>query len=464
MVIRVELQESLRPQAGHLRRVRVNLVFIMTDQQRADSIGPDRHPCAGFPRMEALGEESIRCTQMFASAIPCVPSRLSMLSGRHEWMSRGHGNARFALHNDRTWMSELRENGFRCVSVGKTHMVHAGSTHVQVPVGASFGEQGGWDHFHPAVSPAREADYFDIATATRGIDVMRRLARSSSPFALFIGFHAPHEPYVMPERFLGSVDPSAVELPAARTDEEYDSKSQAFRRRVEHFRGMFGYVTDDQVREGIAAYHDLLHMIDECVGRILDEIDALGIRDDTAVVFCSDHGDLLGEHGIFNKAATFYESEIRIPLLLRIPGRHEAATSFDGLASGVDIYPTVLDALGVRSTASLPGRSILSMNEGTTTRRSSVTCTNTSGMMIRTQDRKLWYDAQDNDGELYDLSEDPLELLNLYSTDEHRSTRSEMFETLIRERMLSDLAWARAEPEDHRLLDELRTLGEPEIV
>lgn len=442
----------------------MNLVFIMTDQQRADSIGPGRHSCAGFPRMEALRDESICCTQAFASAIPCVPSRLSMLTGRHEWMSRGHGNARFIDPDELTWMSELRENGYRCVSVGKTHMVHAGSTHVQVPVGESFGDQSGWDHFHPAASPAREEDYFDIATATRGIDVMRRLARSSEPFALFVGFHAPHEPYVMPERFLRRIDPSSVDLPQARSSEEYDSKSLAFRRRVEHFRSMFGEVTDDQVRAGIAAHHDLLHMIDECVGRLLDEIDALGIRDETTVVFCSDHGDLLGEHGIFNKAATFYESEVRIPLLLRVPGRHEPESLFDGLASGVDLYPTILDALGVKTTASLPGRSILSMSEGKTTERSSVTCTNTTGMMIRTHDRKLWYDASDNDGELYELAHDPMELQNLFRTDGHRAMRSEMFEALTRERMLSDLAWARPEPHDRRLLDELRTLGEPEIV
>ena len=88
----------------------MNVIFIMSDQQRCDSIGPDRHPCADYPVMERLRSQSVSFDSFYASAIPCVPSRQTMLTGRQEWMSRGCGNVKFNMGEDTTWMSILREN------------------------------------------------------------------------------------------------------------------------------------------------------------------------------------------------------------------------------------------------------------------------------------------------------------------------------------------------------------------
>ena len=184
----------------------MNVVFVMSDQQRADSVGPNRHPCADFPVMEQLREESVSFESLYASAIPCVPSRQSILTGRQNWMSRVWGNMQFNMADDLTWMSVLRDRGYRCVSVGKTHMIHAGSFHIQIPVGRTFAGQGGWDHFHPEPSPEPEETYFDIHAARRACAALTRL-KESGPFALFVGFHAPHEPYVMPQRYLDFVTP-----------------------------------------------------------------------------------------------------------------------------------------------------------------------------------------------------------------------------------------------------------------
>lgn len=435
----------------------------MSDQQRADSIGPGRHPCADYPNMEQLRGESVSFDNFCASAIPCVPSREVMLTGRQEWMSRGNGNAKFNTGDDRTWMSVLRDHGYGCVSVGKTHMIHAGSTHIQVPLKNSFGDQGGWDHFHPAASPEPEESYFDIHTATRAREALRSLAGDEAPFALFVGFHAPHEPYIMPERYLDFVDPKDAPLPAVRADHEHDQKSKGYRNRVEHFKRLFGGIDDQKTRLGVAGHHCLLKMVDDCLGAVREEIESLDLLEETLFVYCSDHGDLLGEHWLFNKAATFYESEIRIPMMIRFPNGAHAGSTVSGLASGIDVFPTLLDGLGIGADVSLPGMSLLpAILDGAATREY-VTCTNTGGMMIRTDSKKLWYSVVNDDGEMYDLEADPQELNNLYNNPEASAMRHELFEQLLRSRMNDDLAYSRPTERDKLIHREMRTLHEPEI-
>src|SRR5918998_622084 len=99
----------------------MNVVFIMADQQRADSFGPGRHPCADYPVLEQLAGESVSFESMYVAATPCVPSRTAFLTGRHAWMAGRSSNTKFLPDNATTWMSILRDYGYTSVSVGKTH-------------------------------------------------------------------------------------------------------------------------------------------------------------------------------------------------------------------------------------------------------------------------------------------------------------------------------------------------------
>ena len=137
-----------------MTKKRPNVVFIMTDQQRADMIGEGKHPNADFPNLEKLREESVQFTKCYTAAMACVPSRTCYLTGQQSWQNKTAGNARFTQGgNPYSWMSVLRENGYRCVSVGKTHEVHAGSHHIQVPQYKSYvdmcayGQGGGFKHY-----------------------------------------------------------------------------------------------------------------------------------------------------------------------------------------------------------------------------------------------------------------------------------------------------------------------------
>ncbi len=439
----------------------MNVVFIMADQQRADSVGPDRHPCADYPVLERLRSESISFDRFYASAIPCVPSRQTMLTGRQEWMSRGWGNSKFNMCEDTTWMSLLRDQGYRCVSVGKTHMCHAGSFHMQVPIRETFAGRGGWNHFEIVESPEPESTYFDTCAADRACAALERL--KGNPFAMFLGFHAPHEPYVMPRGYMDFVRPEDVPLPAARREDEYRTKSNAYRARVEHFKKMFGGTIDEKrMRTGIAGHHCLVKMVDDCVGRLMDKLESLGLLDDTLVVYCSDHGDLLGEHGLFNKAATFYESEIRVPFMVRFPDGYRAGERVARFASGIDVLPTLMEILGFKPDVSLPGISLLPAMRGEGAARDLVTCTNTRGMMIRTDRHKLWYNPVDGDGEMYDLERDPMELDNLFGLPEHSEMRRELFERMLHERIRDDQRFSQPTERDKRLHAEVNSSYEPE--
>lgn len=440
-----------------------NVVFIMTDQQRADSIGPRRHDCANYPNMERLRSESVSFGNFFTAASPCAPSRHTFLTGRQPWKLGVHGNGKFSTEGDKTWMQVLRDYGYRSVSVGKTHMIHAGSFHIQIPPGQSFGNNADWNHFAPAATGEPDDSFFDMHTAKRACAAIERL-NDGKPFAMFIGFHAPHEPYVMPGNYLDYCKPDDAPLPANRSAGEYETKSEAYRRRVDLFRNKHGEITDDMVRKGIAGHHCALKMVDDCLGTIIGTLSEQRLLDNTLIVYTSDHGELLGEHGLFNKAATAYESEIRIPFMIRFPDGYKAGEVVDSLASSLDFAPTLFELLGLSPDVSLPGRSLVpSIRQGQPV-RDYVTLFGLGGAMgIRTGEHKLWYHPRFQDGEMYRLQEDPQEMNNLYGDKEAIDLRRQLFELMLHARMVDDERDSVPTRRENLLREEIRASYEPQV-
>lgn len=451
---------------------RPNILFIMADQQRADSFGPDRHPCADFPVLENLAKESVVFSRCYTAAMACVASRHAFLTGHYPWQDRVAGNARFMTGDQTTWMSVLRDQGYRSVSVGKTHMVHAGSTHIQVPIMDSYndkgiwGEGGDWNHFEVQVSREPQDTYFEFFAVRRACEAIDRLTASSdNPFAMFLGFHAPHEPYVLPEKYARWIDPADVPLPLARAEGELDQKSTHLRERRAHLERILGRsITDDDVRAGIAGHLGAVKMVDDCVGLMLNHLRQRNLLDNTMVVFCSDHGEMLGEHHIFNKAATFYEGEIRLPMIMRFPDRRHAGTTYTRLMSSLDWAPTLFDYLDIEADFGLPGRSLMPLLENDEPGRDHVLCATGNGLMIRDERWKLWLYADSDDGEMYDLNADPLELNNLYSNPDHAAVRAALTDRLLRLRMQADMTEARISGAERLLMEEACATLEPQII
>ena len=447
-----------------------NVLFIMTDQQRYDTIG-EKSPFL-YPNMNRLKQESASFSNFYISASACVPSRACFLMGRNAWDLHMHGNARFIQDSsqtgplERSWMQVLREEGYTSVSVGKTHMIHAGSYHIPVPVSQTFGKRDGWDHFHVEESPEPENTYYDIHVASRACDALERLS-DRGPFAMFVGFHAPHEPYVLPRKYLNFCQPDDISLPSNRSKEEFQTKSESYRRRIKHFQSMFGesIYTDSDIRRGIAGYYCALKMVDDCIGTIYKKLEELGLLKNTILIFTSDHGELLGEHYLFNKNATSYEGEIHIPFMIRFPDGWNAGREFPQKACALDFFPTLMEILHLSPDLPLPGVSLLPCMAKEEEVREDVLIWHAKGSLtLLSPHAKLMYCPEDQDGELYDLRQDPQEMHNLWNCPEGNALKQEMLLRMLHQRLWNDIQSSNLTKREKLLHGEIRASKEPEVV
>ena len=300
--------------------------------------------------------------------------------------------------------------------------------------------------------------------ADRTIDYLRDPARREQPFCLMCSFPDPHSPFAAPEPYCHRYGPGDVPPPAGR-DGEYDDLPP-------HFAKMYEtpLVTSGNKNEPMkdttpfraqcaAQYYGLIELIDDQVGRVMESLEASGLENDTLVLFLADHGEALGDHGMWGKGPYHFDSVIRVPFFARWPGRIEAGTTHEGVSSLLDIAPTILDISGVRipdggppgdpeapdAASPWPGRSLQPVLRGDDTNTDTVTVVEMDedylGFKMRTlvtrRYRLTCYSGQPH-GELFDLEEDPDELHNLWNDRERRSLRDGLRLRLLDELMRTD--------------------------
>ena len=269
------------------------------------------------------------------------------------------------------------------------------------------------------------------------------------PFFLSVGFQDPHHPHCVPADFADRVRPEDVSSPRY-AEGELEDKPPHFKTarhgglEPSRFRGDYSIagqgagfdytaVTDRAAREGRAYYYSMVKLIDREMGRILDCLERRGLADDTLIVFTTDHGELLGDHGLWMKGPFHYEELIRIPFIVRWPGHIPANQSVDGLVSQVDIVPSVLAAAGLPIPADTDGVSFLPLLrsvEGSVRDHVVVECVDDPRRLrlktIVTGNRKMTFYHGEPFGELYDLETDPGEIRNLWDDPEYREDKCRM--------------------------------------
>jgi arylsulfatase len=192
--------------------------------------------------------------------------------------------------------------------------------------------------------------------------------------------------------------------------------------------------SDKDHRLTTAAYYAMIEQIDTEVGRMMKSLDELGMADNTIVTYMSDHGDMLGDHGIYEKGPYFYDCLSRVPLIIRWPGKYKAGLKIDALVELVDIAPTLMEAAGLTIPAGMQGKTLTPMLTGAATKdRESVymeyynavaKCDPTPmATCVRTDNRKIAYWQTLGTGELYDLPKDPGEFVNLWARRKRRTRR-----------------------------------------
>ncbi len=292
-----------------------------------------------------------------------------------------------------------------------------------------------------------------IWTADRTIDFLKN-RETDLPFLLAVGFQDPHHPHCVPTEFAERVDAAQVPLPDF-VDGELDDKPPHFLaarcgelEKLET-RGKFSIagqgsgadfreVTEADARLGRAYYYNMVKIIDTQMGRILECLHTCGLTENTLVIFTTDHGELLGDHGLWMKGPFHYEQLIRVPLLMRFPEAIPGGQRTQTLFSHVDIVPTILAAIGEAPPTVTDGINALPLLNGQQkTHRDSVLveCVDDpSGLRLKTvvtDTRKLtWYCGQEY-GELYDLEKDPGECINQWSNPAYAIDKTELLAAIL---------------------------------
>lgn len=291
--------------------------------------------------------------------------------------------------------------------------------------------------------------HYSVWTADRTIAAVE--TAGDRPFFVWSSFHDPHPPYLVPEPWASMYDPADMD-PGCLTPGEHDRNPLHFRKaaverdpaywkaatRGEVIHGAGFQARDEQsIREDMACYYGMTSFMDHEIGRILDALDRSGQADNTLVVFTSDHGHFLGQHGLIAKAIHMYEDLIRVPFIVRWPGHVPPERASNDLQNLVDLAPTFLAAAGVAADGAMTGRNQLPSWEGTRPVRQDTVVENhhgTEAFHMRTfvtPTHKLTVYRDGDDGELFDLVQDPGEINNLWHDPASAELKARLMQTFL---------------------------------
>ncbi len=466
---------------------RPNIILIITDQQRYETIGALGYPHVDTPSLDRLAAEGVAFSGCHVTSPSCCPARASLFTGHF-----AH-NSGVQRNNDPwpiTWTEDLNRSGYYCVNVGKMHadpytemhgfherfIVENKQRRLAEPLwsGNPHVFDDDWDKAlaaHGLVRPEKP-DYLAWPDARDrqgcfewklpeklhpdvfvGDLALRWIAkapeRMEEPLFLQIGFPGPHGPYDPIERY---VEPyRRRELPILRvTEEEMAGQPQTlkslrtrFEERCPDSVVFDPRATEEQRHRQRAYYLANTTMIDEQVGRIRDALERKGMLENAVFIFTSDHGDCLGDHGLVEKW-NMYDSAVRVPLIVRAPERFPGGRTEEALIQWFDLGPTILELAGIEP-EHMEARSLLPLLEspgGEETRGREFVYSEAAPdfmlqdvaytYMIRDRRHKLVDYRGTDEGQLFDLGEDPDELRNLWSDPRYDETRSGLRRALDR--------------------------------
>ncbi len=452
----------------------MNVLLIQSDQQRRDSLGAYGNAIARTPNIDSLAREGVVFDHAFTPVPICSPARASLVTGLrpvHHGIihnpESGTVAGRDFLKKPVTLAEIMREKGYRSTICGKWHVGTAlppsecGFEGVSYPgygypsehphyleylkgLGCDFSYR---DDFRGRPADGSRGLLFSATQvgpveasvpyylAEQAIVAIRRAAERKEPFFVRCDFWGPHAPYIIPEPYASMYDPADMpEWPNFRDDL---SRKPSIQRTMKRYWGIQDFTWDDWSRL-VAACYGYATLIDDQAGRLLRALEEADVAEDTAVIYTSDHGGMVGAHGLSDKGPHMYDEECRIPLVARVPGVTSAGRS-DAFVYNMDLMPTVLDLAGCGVPDGLDAASLMPIlrgereavhgdavfmefhgHQGPYTQR-----------LARTRNGKYVFNAPEFD-ELYDLADDPGEMRNLVDDASRADLLREMRELLAR--------------------------------
>lgn len=472
----------------HTANRRPNILWICTDQQRYDTLGCYGNPFVHTPHLDALAKSGVQFEYAYSQSPVCTPARSCMLTGRYPRTNRCRQNGQ-KIPAEEVLVSRLfADHGYNCGLSGKLHIApcQAGvcpTTEERINDGYAafhwshhpqdFNRPGsGWANneyhvwlrrhgqsFHTSpfedsaiVEEGMPEEWHQTKWCTdRAIDFIAANQAYQQPWFFSVNYYDPHHPFDPPkaylERYLDTLE--NIPLPAYMPGEE-DTKSLFVKREFENG----GYNNDKRfLRKNMtprdhrlvrAAYWAMVDLIDHQVGRLIDMLEQTGQRENTLILFHSDHGELLGDHGLYMKGPHFYDCSVRIPLLISWPGHVVQSVHSKGLVELTDIAPTLLEAAGLPLWPGMQGESLwplLSGKQDPNRHRADVMSEYLNAMpthqepaafqtMLREERYKLVCRHDVEEGELYDMLEDPREERNLWHDSAYAGVRMRLIKRL----------------------------------
>ena len=439
---------------------RPNILIIQADQMAPQALPTYGHPLVQAPHISALADEGVVFENAYCNFPLCVPSRYSMLTGRHTSAIGAWDNA-VELASERPTMAHyLDDLGYDTILCGKMHFIGPDQLHgfrqrlTTDIYPSNFAWTPDWPNepeyrptgisLRPVVQAGRcvrslQIDY-DDEVEFYGIQKIHDLARyaGDDPFFLVISFTHPHSPFTTTAHYWDQYRHEDIDLPTvgAIPVEELDEHS----RWLHYAHGThLNTVTEEHVRTARHAYYGMCTYVDDKVGRIMEAMRATGLAEDTIVIFISDHGEMLGERGMWYKQ-TFFEWSTRVPMIVSHPGTF-ASGRVSELVSLVDLLPTLVDmatdGAPPEAVDPLDGNSLTGLLSGSGDGWTNQVVSEYTGEGIRAPCRmarrgryKYMY-THGFPGMLYDVEADPLERENLVDRPDMAEVAREMHAAVL---------------------------------
>ena len=433
-------------------RDKLNVLFIISDDLTATALGCYGNKVCKTPNVDRLATEGMLFTRAYCQATFCGPSRASFMFGYYPYASKatGYTSGRKEVGEDKdSWAQYFRKNGYHSARVSKVF-------HMGVPTDIGPGRDGAddpasWDEKFNSPGPESKAPGFgetlqnnpdglkkgaaggnrfttlaaegddwvhsDGKTARKAAELIHRYKDLEKPFFLAVGFVRPHVPFVAPKKYFDLYDPEDMALPPKIPGDQDDIPNNAANRRTTANYKM----TLLQQKKLVAGYYASVTYVDAMVGKVLESLDKTGQRDDTIVIFTSDHGYHLGEHDMWSKVSV-HEESAQVPLIICVPGKKPAVCH--SLSELIDLYPTVSNLCGLKIPGNIQGKDISAMLDDPAVKVRDAALSSGKGRLLRTEKWAL-LDYGKN-GELYDMEKDPKQYDNLFGDSNYAETLAEL--------------------------------------
>jgi len=437
--------------------IKPNIVLIMTDQQRPDALGCYGNKAAQTPNIDHLAQQGVTFDNCYVQNPLCCPSRYSLLTGRYPHCHRVRSNWFAPREGETSFGHQLKRAGYSTAMIGKMHLtpwydcfgfdgrIIAESKFHNCPDDyESFLNKNGTSRVE--LDYEKDSRFISQCSAIKsklpqelhidsfvGRSTCEYLQKAKEPFCLFTSFLSPHNPYDPPEpydKLFENVDLTHLNFTEGEVErkpkEVYNYMNSCLR---------WPFKTDELTKKQVqlmrSHYYSLCTLIDDWVGRIIEILKTRKIFKNTVIIYTSDHGDLLGDHGLLFKQ-NFYEQSVRVPLIFHAPSLFEPRR-VNSIVEAIDLYRTFCDLADTEPGKGTQGMSLLPLLTGYENykHKKAAFSENFFGRMIRFREFKMIYYVGKPYGELYNLDKDPDEQNNLWDIAEVVDIKRELKNLLL---------------------------------